>query len=718
MTTAALSRLALSFGSLLAFTALAFAQPPRLVAPDEMGSGALLFKSGTPGQYVEAPAVASDFTVTINGPIARTRLTQRFENPANGWVEGVYVFPLPDGAAVDTLTMVVGNRVIVGDVKEKQEAKRIYEEAKAQGQKAALLEQDRPNLFTNQVANIGPHEQVVIQMEYQEAVHRAGDEYQLRVPLVMGPRYNPKAPDTASGTNLVSTQQAAAPDAPPEPPVLDPAFNGPTNPVSLTLTLAPGFAPAKVESPYQAITTESPDGETRVIHFRDGTVPANRDFVLNWTASPTALATASGFIEQVGGERYLLAQVNPPAPKTDAVRKPREVVFVIDNSGSMGGTSITQAKASLLYALGRLSPADRFNVIRFDDTMTTLYAAPVVASADKVAEAKAFVGNLEAQGGTEMLPPLKEALYDQHQEDKSVLRQVIFLTDGDIGNEEEFFRVIGQRAGRSRIFMVGIGSAPNSYLMTRAAELGRGSFTHIGSGEEVEDGMRQLLARIEAPVATGLAAALNGTAEITPNPLPDLFQGEPLTLLAKLDGKANHLQVTGVSNDQPWALELDLAQAKTGAGIGKLWARRRIADAEVAGELGQITSDEADRRILALALEHHLVSRVTSLVAVEKERTRPASEPLSRTEVPLNLPYGWDFEKVFGPRGDIGGTNADDNAARIIKISTKPVTTEHPAESVDLPQTATFADLFLMLGLGLSLLGFGGLAFVRRRQAV
>ena len=710
------TRLALSLGWLVAFAAAALAQPPRLVSPGEMGSGALLFESQTPGQYVEAPAVASDFTVTVTGPIARTRLTQRFENPTDGWVEGVYVFPLPDGAAVDTLTMVVGQRVIVGTVKEKKEAQEVYDQAKAAGQKAALMEQSRPNLFTNQVANIGPHEAIVIQMEYQEAVQRSGDAFQLRVPLVMGPRYTPPGHDTASGADLASTGGGMASDAPPEPPVLDPAHHGPVNPVSLTLTLQPGYAPATVDSPYHAISAESPDANTRVIHFRDGTVPANRDFVLNWTASPAAIASATGFIEQVGTERYLLAQVNPPEPKAVTPRTPREVVFVIDNSGSMGGTSMTQAKASLIYALGRLKPEDRFNVIRFDDSMDILFGDAVQATPDKVQEAKTFVGNLEAGGGTEMIPPLKAALVDRNAGDPSFLRQVIFLTDGDIGNEEEFFRLIGGRAGRSRIFMVGIGSAPNSHLMTRAAELGRGSFTHIGSGAEVEDGMRGLLARIEAPVATGLAASLNGTAELTPNPMPDLFKGEPLTLLAKLDAKADHLTVSGVSNDQPWSLALDLRQARQGQGIGKLWARRGIADAEVAGELGQITGDEADRRILALALAHHLVSRVTSLVAVEAARTRPADAPLSRAEVPLNLPYGWEFDQVFGPQGEMRPTSSDD-AARVIKISTRPVTADHPADTVDLPQTATLADLFLMLGLALSLLGFGLMAAARRRQA-
>jgi len=190
-------------------------------------------------------------------------------------------------------------------------------------------------------------------------------------------------------------------------------------------------------------------------------------------------------------------------------RRAREIIFVIDNSGSMGGTSIVQAKASLIYALGRLQPSDRFNVIRFDNTMDVLFSDTVAADAEHVAQATAFVSALQARGGTEMVPPMKAALTDRRGGDSSFVRQVIFLTDGEIGNEQQLFETIGAMRGRSRIFMVGIGAAPNSFLMTRAAELGRGTFTHIGSVDQVEERMRTLFGKLESPAVTNLTATFS-----------------------------------------------------------------------------------------------------------------------------------------------------------------------------------------------------------------
>ena len=209
------------------------------VTPNDMQSGNLLLKSSEPGQYVEAPKVATDYTTTVSGPTARTVVTQQFYNPSDGWVEGVYVFPLPDNSAVDTLKIVSGTRVIVGEVKEKQAAKAIYEKAKDNGQAAALLEQDRPNMFTNSVANIGPHEKVLVQIEYQETVHQSSGTYSLRLPLVVAPRYNP-APVVQTvdfGTYGLAKSSTVAP----EPPVLNPDVDGVSNPVSITVNLDAGF---------------------------------------------------------------------------------------------------------------------------------------------------------------------------------------------------------------------------------------------------------------------------------------------------------------------------------------------------------------------------------------------------------------------------------------------------------------------------------------------
>jgi Ca-activated chloride channel family protein len=698
---------------LIAFIVPSHAGQTAFVEPAQMGSGSLLLKSSKPGQFVEAPRVATDFDVTITGPIARTRVTQRFENPTDGWVEGVYVFPLPDNSAVDTLKMVVGNHVIVGDIKERQEAKKIYEEAKAEGQKAALLEQERPNLFTNSVANIGPHETVVVQMEYQEGIRQSGGEFALRIPMVMGPRYNPAPQVLLSSTAEAVTVADPVPDRGRiEPPVLDPRVSAPVNPVTLTVHLNAGFPLDQVVSHHHKVAIAAKAADANVVTL-DGPAYADRDFELTWRAKAGAEPSVGLFHEQVGIDQYVLAIVSPPAPKQTEVRQPREVIFVIDNSGSMGGPSMDQAKSSLVYALSRLDPADRFNVIRFDDTMEQLFQSAVQASRDNIDLARSFTRKLEAEGGTEMVAPLRAALADSDPQSKDYLRQVIFLTDGAIGNEQEMFDILGLRRGRSRVFMVGIGSAPNSFLMTRMAEIGRGTFTHIGEASEVEARMRELFGKLENPSVTDLKAALPlGTAEVSPDTLPDLYRGEPVVVMAKLPLLSGVLSISGKLGGNSWLTTLPLEGATEGSGIARLWARRKIDSAEVAVSLGEITQDEADARVLKMALEHHLVSRRTSLVAVDKTPDRPRDQLLTRAEVPLNLPAGWDFDKVFGEPVQTRHAEAE---FKQIAVSPLPKGADQAnAAELVLPQTATPAGLLLWLGSVLTIIGLG-LGFLARR---
>jgi Ca-activated chloride channel homolog len=666
-----------------------------LVTPNDMKAGSLLLKSNKDGKYLEAPRVASDFNVTVSGPTARTIVTQRFENPADGYVEGVYVFPLPDNSAVDTLKIIAGNRVIVGEVKERKEAKVIYETAKENGQAAALLEEERPNMFTNSVANIGPHETVIVQIEYQEAVKQSGGTYSLRLPLVVAPRYIP-APIvqnvelSSSGFADQVTDAARI-----TPPVLNPAKSSPTNPTTISVTLNAGFETTGVKSLYHAITT---DPSTHVISLADGNVPADKDFAIEWQAAGTA-PQAGLFSENINGKNYLLGFVTPPVAQAPGAIKPRETVFVIDNSGSMEGPSMAQAKDSLIYGLSQLKPGDLFNVIRFDDTMDMLFSDAVAANKENIDQAKAFVDSLAANGGTEMVPPMTAALQDQHPADTSHLRQIVFLTDGAIGNEDALFSAIAKNRGRSRVFMVGIGSAPNSYLMTRAAELGRGTFTHIGDGAEVVAKMQDLYGKIGSPVVTELKAELVGnTAKITPDMLPDLYRGEPVLLMAEAKDVNGSLKISGNIGDQPWEVTLPVSKAANGKGISKLWARRKIADFEVASTLGTLTSDAANRAILAVALEHQIVSTQTSLVAVDKTPKRPAGEKLTRADVPLNLPAGWSYESVFGD-GQAPAVKQRDASAEFQQLAmlAKPVQAAPVDQQVNLPQTATSAELLSLL---------------------
>ena len=693
-------------------------------------SGSLLLKTDEAGT-AEATRLGIDVDLTVSGPTVRARVTQIFRNPTQDWVEATYVYPLPAGGAVDRLKMVVGDRIVVGEIKERQQARIIYEQARRDGQKAALTEQERPNIFTNSVANIGPGETVLVQIEYQEPVQQSGNEFSLRVPMVVGPRYNP-APVVQSvdfrpdGGCWGATSTDPVPDRDRiSPQVLDPAQNGAVNPTSITVHLQAGFALGEVKSQHHAVTIESPDKSTRIIRLAEGTVPADRDFELTWKPAAEKAPSVGLFREHVGDADYLLAFVTPPSvEQAEQKPLPREVIFVIDNSGSMGGTSIIQAKASLIYALGRLQPKDRFNVIRFDHTMDVLFPDSVPADAGHLARATSFVGALQADGGTEMVPAMRAALTDKGV-DADHVRQVVFLTDGAIGNEQQLFETITAMRGRSRIFMVGIGSAPNTFLMTRAAELGRGAFTHIGSVEQVEERMRGLFAKLENPAVTGLTARFSDAkADLTPAAIPDLYRDEPLVLAAKLDQLKGSVEIKGKIGDRPWIVTLPLANAAEGKGLSKLWARRKIADAEIARTLREATPEDADKTILALALEHQLVTRLTSLVAVDKTPSRPAGEPLKLSELPLNLPAGWDFAKVFGekaqPMSPPAGRRADADDARVQLAMTKralPVVSA-AANTVMLPKTATDAELKMIAGSILLALGLILFLFNRRQLFV
>lgn len=588
------------------------------------------------------------------------------------------------------------------------------------------MEQQRFNVFTNAVANIGPHEKVVVQIEYQQAVRLADNRFSLRVPLVVAPRYNPQdktAIDQRADLKDGWGQSAASTTQNTQSAPIDTALIAPdsvrTNPVTLAIKLDAGFPVDGLKSLYHPVRIDRLDGEARQITLQ-GDAIADRDFVLEWSAAASNTPTVGLFRERVGKDDYVLAYVTPPV-LAPAKKTGREIVFVIDNSGSMGGTSMAQAKASLDYALSRLEPNDHFNIIRFDDTLTRFFPESVAATGENVAAARSFVGKLEAAGGTEMLPPLHAALDDNHQ--SKGLRQIVFLTDGEVSNELELLDTIAARRGRSRIFMVGIGSAPNSYLMNRAAELGRGSFTHIGSAAEVDERMRALFDKLENPAVTDIRAAFTEkNVSLTPTLLPDLYRGEPLVIAARMGKATGELTVSGMVGDHPWTVTLSLDQASRAEGISKIWASRKIDDAEVAARLGEINQDAADARILRLALDHHLVTRLTSLIAVDVTPSRAANIPLTKADIPLHLPAGWDYRTLLGiaaARDANAGQPIDRETADWSGVDSKPaeIAPTLPVPSLPLPQTATPATLLMLQGLLAVLIGALLFWFTRREKA-
>lgn len=620
------------------------------IHPRDATSGTLLFKTESPGQYLTAPVLTTDVQMTISGLVVRATVRQQFKNDSAEWAEGLYVFPLPEQAAVDHLSMHIGERIIEGVIKERGEAKQTYEKAKSEGKRASLVEQERPNIFTTSVANIGPGDDITVEIQYQQTLHYDQGQFRVRFPMVVGPRYIPGIANGETGRsfdgNGWATNTNRVPDASRiTPPVLNPTHVS-LNPVSLMIDLTPGFPLAHLESRYHAIQTQEHDGRY-TITLAEGPVPADRDFELMWQPANGHAPTAALFTETKEGKGHALVMVMPPAAAAVQGRRiPREVIFIIDTSGSMHGHSIEQAKAALQLAVARLSVEDRFNIIQFNSTMDALFSEAVPATQKNIAMAVQYVSRLIAQGGTEMLPALQRALDNKEH---SQLRQVIFLTDGQVGNEDELFKAITARLGDSRLFTIGIGSAPNSHFMRKAAEFGRGTFTYIGKTTEVQDKMEALFRKIEQPALTDITLdlPLDAHVEMFPSRIPDLYVDEPVVVSMEADRLPDHAILRGRFGRTPWQTDLSLSNGQQHDGISVFWARAKIES--LMNEEIQSTDKEALRRpVIDVALKHHLVSRYTSLVAVDVTPARPNDKDVKTHAMKTNLPHGQDYDHIFG----------------------------------------------------------------------
>jgi len=609
---------------------------------DESKRGRLLMKTTNVGEFIEVPLQSTEVKITVMGVIARTHLTQKFVNSSDAWVEAVYAFPLPEGAAVDHMRMKIGERLIEGLIKEKNEAKRIFQEAAREGKKAALVEQHRPNLFTTSVANIPPQAEVEVMIEYQQLLQWRDDQFSLTFPMAITPRFEPGSDGTISQVQQVGKWGVMSDELNTSLNLLPPdkALDAPPlNPVSLEVELNSGFPLAELKSRYHAID-ELPLSDNNVfITLKDEAVAADRDFVLQWRPKASHAPSAAFFTEHNEQGDFGLLMVMPPQTAFKAKNKSnREVIFIIDTSGSMGGESIKQAQKALTMGLKRLQPNDRFNVIEFNSHTVTLFKQSKIASVNNIQVALDYVRNLVADGGTNMLPALSAAFNMPVRQD-GYAQQVVFMTDGAVTNEKELLLLIHASLAKRSLFTVAIGSAPNHYFMQEAANFGRGSFTHIGRIDEVSEKMQALFARLDHPALTDIRLELPVAADILPNPLPDLYQGEPVIALMRLHAGVDRATLTGNIGSLQWKNSLSLQSSEDQQGLGVQWARAEIQRWMRLQAKGE---DEAKVKahILPLALDHHLVSQFTSLVAVDITPAKPQEEELLKKRVKNNLPAG------------------------------------------------------------------------------
>jgi Ca-activated chloride channel family protein len=688
-------------------------RPKEFLTLDEVAAGSLLLKvEAGSEEHLRAPLLSSNYEIDISGVIARTTLTQRFINPSDYWLEGIYAFPIQHTAAIDGLRLRIGDRFIEGVVKENKQAQEAFDTAKKEGKKAALLVQHRPNLFTNTVANIGPGEYVIVQITYQQIIKQDQGRYTLRLPLVVAPRYEaePILKPMISGDDGWQELKTEPVGHLTNATIRDPWTIKPQqihNPIDIRIRLNAGFRLGDINSSSHRVDiTRKNDQNAQINLF--GAVPADQDFVVNWTQKGSAITQPSLFKETLVGETYYLLMLAPPTLEDAPMAPPRNVIFVQDVSGSMSGDSIEQARAGLKIALRRLLPKDKFNIYFFNDELRALDGGFLSATSRNIAIALNAADDMEADGGTEMLPALKVALRLADREKQGRLTQIVFLTDGAISDEARMLRAIHSGIGSSRLFTIGIGSAPNDYFMHAAADMGRGSSIFISDLGTISEQMARLFTKLETPVLTDLEVKLpDGSRELTPNPLPDLYAGEPLIAAFIIDkGSTGNAQIIGRLESKHVGLNLDLETAIERPGIAKLWARRQIKGLErLRNSSISDTGDDAelDAAILRIALRHHLISSRTSLVAVDVTPTRNPEQALHTRQISVNLPKGWDPMAWFLPQ---------DASEQLYKASLSPeaekrlltlVNNRSEAPSVRLPSTALNWLLPVLVGLFLLL---------------
>ncbi len=608
--------------------------------------------------YSAAPRLAQTMQLDIAGIIVRGKVTQLFKNDGETWVEGSYRFPLPDGAAVDTLRIRVDDRLIEGEIREREEARAAYEEAREAGQTAALLDEDSPNRFMISLANIGPGETISVALEFQSTVARQGDAFEFRMPLVVAPRYLPDIALSAQDHPAIQSEirrhieNAARLGFPVD-------LSRGSNQTALGVTLDAGMELAMLESPSHDLVV-SREGNQYRIGLRLESEPADRDIILRWQGVRKEVPGAMLFHERIGDVDYLLAMIQPPDTATArTLDRPRDVTFIVDTSGSMEGESIQAARVALIEALAGLTSDDRFEVIEFNQDYRRLFGSSQPATATRVETAVRFVAGLRADGGTEMAAPLRAALSNPGVEsgaEEGAVRQIVFLTDGHIGNEDELFRMIEANLGNARLFTVSLGSAPNGWFMRKSAELGAGETLSIADVSEAGLRMAEFYVRIENPVVVDLALSADpgSRMDVQPSRLPDLYGARALIVPLAIENWGGSLTLTGEMSGDPLSITLTRDDLHPASGVAKLWAEGKVEAIQDDIRRGVIDPDAGRLAVLDVAIPHRLATAYTSFVAVDRPIRRPDGSVLDHHDMPNNMPAGMVMASLAGPAGSLG----------------------------------------------------------------
>lgn len=634
------------------------------------------------GAVHQLPMARTEAEVHLDGDLATVHLSQVFDNPGLSGAHALYTFPLPANAAVYAMKLVVGDEVVQAHIARKDEAREEFEAAKASGQKAALLEQQRPNVFTQEIANLDPGESVTVELSYAHAVPREDGRYAFHLPMVVGPRYTP-ASGPADGEPLPGQWSVAQTPALAPPAEIDPSR------VGLSITLDPGGPLRRLESPSHPLEVHSLGDGLLDVGLSEGRVLGNRDFVLEYTLAHPDQVSVGTTAWAEGGRGVVSLLVEPPTGLQPDRITPREVVFLLDCSGSMSGAPMEANKRFMRQALRDMRPEDHFRIVRFSESASSFRQGPVQATPANVAAALEYVDGLHGMGGTEMREGIRAALDPTVPE--GAMRVVVFLTDGYIGNDAEIVSLVEQRRGDARIFALGIGSSVNRWLIEEVARVGHGSAQVVLDPDQAEEAADQLAEHIEAPVLTDVSIDWRDAPvrEATPDPLPDLFTGQPLRVLARFDEPGSyevaiHGRIAGQEAVMPVLLELP-EEAPDSRALAQVWARSQVHD-RMAAYLAPTRSvkhrEQLQEEVTVLGLEYGLVTQWTSFVAVSRQVAESGDAQLAQVATPqaAGVP-----QQAYGGGQTFGGAAA--------------------------PEPVSWAAGLLLLGLG------GGVLRKRKRRA-
>lgn len=576
-------------------------------ADNTPGTGSLMAE--LPGQEVPMPVAHTDVKASVNGYISTVEVTQQFNNPHTQKIEAIYVFPLPHNAAVNEFIMTIGKRRIRGIIRERKDAEQIYEEAKRQGYVATLLTEERPNIFTQSIANIEPGNDIDVNIKYFSTLDYVDGWFEFVFPMVVGPRFNPPEMTNAVDVNYSKPGERNGQD------------------ISLRVDVNAGVPIEQFECKSHAITKTVSSPDHLVVRLNPEDAIPNKDFVLRYRVSGDSIKSSLLTHYDEGGN-YFTLMLLPPEELGNLPRQPLELVFVLDCSGSMSGRPIEQAKAAIERGLGLLRPGDSFQLINFSASTSQLGPEPIEATPENVQHGLNYLHSLNAEGGTMMMDGIKAALDFPHDPERQ--RFVCFLTDGYVGNETEILGEIHKRLGASRIFSFGIGTSVNRYLLDHMAKAGRGAVAYLGPNDSAAQIMEDFFQRISHPALTNIKVdwATMQASEVFPTQIPDLFPGRPVILTGRFTGSgATTIRVTGNRANSPVQLDIPTnpeEHSLSDKSVPSVWARMKIS--ELADRSTYELDPQLPYEIKQVALDYRLTSPFTAFLAVDASEVTEGSE--------------------------------------------------------------------------------------------